>query len=276
VAAADAEIQPLVERDIWTSRSILGMRVDATTYADATSRILSWARAAESRSVAVATVNNVMEAYDDPSFREVMNGADLVTSDGMPLVWGLRLLGVPGATRVYGPELTPAVLAAAEESGVAVGFYGSTPDVLDRLLEHVRRRYPRLEVSYRTSPPLSEIDDDEDRRIVDEISRSGCRILFVGLGCPKQERWMAEHRGRVPAVMLGVGAAFDFLAGTKRRAPALMQRLGLEWLFRLASEPRRLWRRYLRHNPRFIVLFGAQVLRSRAGLIRSRTNGGTP
>jgi N-acetylglucosaminyldiphosphoundecaprenol N-acetyl-beta-D-mannosaminyltransferase len=257
------------------SRSLLGMRVDATSYRDASERIVAWAAADSSKAVAVATVNNVMEGHDDPSFRDVMNRADLVTPDGMPLVWGLRMLGVPSATRVYGPELTPVVLRAAERAALPVGFYGSSPQVLARLLGAVRERFSELDVVYAVSPPFGEPTPEEDRRTIDEIAASGCRILFVGLGCPKQERWIVEHRERVGAVMLGVGAAFDFLAGTKKQAPAVMQRWGLEWVFRLATEPRRLWRRYLRHNPRFMALFGAQVIRTRIGLI-DRKDGGQP
>ena len=243
------------------SREILGMRVDATSYDAATSLVLEWAAARRSRAVAVATVNNVMESYDDPSYREVMNAADLVTPDGMPLVWGLRRLGIGAATRVYGPDLTPVVLDAAERAGIEVGFYGSSPEVLDALLARIGSAYPALKVVYATSPPFGDVGDEEDAETVRAINGSGCRILFVGLGCPKQERWIVQHRGRVDAVMLGVGAAFDFLAGTKRQAPAVMQRAGLEWLFRLGTEPRRLWRRYLRHNPRFVVLFARQLLR---------------
>jgi N-acetylglucosaminyldiphosphoundecaprenol N-acetyl-beta-D-mannosaminyltransferase len=256
------------------SRSLLGMRVDATSYRDTTERILAWAAEGRSSVVAVATVNNVMEGHDDPSFRKVMNQADLVTPDGMPLVWGLRMLGVSSASRVYGPELTPRVLRQAELAGVPVGFYGSTPEVLARLLRVVATRFPALDVAYSLSPPFGERTEEEDLRTVRDIEASGCRILFVGLGCPKQERWMIAHRGRISAVMLGVGAAFDFLAGTKKQAPPIMQRAGLEWLFRLIVEPRRLWRRYLRHNPRFVALFGAQVISTRIHQI-DRTNGGT-
>jgi N-acetylglucosaminyldiphosphoundecaprenol N-acetyl-beta-D-mannosaminyltransferase len=243
------------------SRRILGMRVDATSYDAATSLILAWAAEGRSRAVAVATVNNVMEGHDDRSYRDVMNAADLVTPDGMPLVWGLRWLGIRSATRVYGPDLTPVVLDAAERAGVEVGFYGSSPEVLDALVAKVGTDHPALKVVYATSPPFGDVTDEEDAETVRAINASGSRILFVGLGCPKQERWIVQHRGRVDAVMLGVGAAFDFLAGTKRQAPDLVQRVGLEWLFRLATEPRRLWRRYLRHNPRFVVLFTRQLLR---------------
>lgn len=243
-----------------TRRPILRMRVDATSYDDAAQRVIGWARGAESRYVCVATVNNVMEAYDSAELREVMNCADLVTPDGMPLVWGLRLLGVRQATRVYGPDLTPVVLEAATREGLPVGFYGGSPAVLARLLDVVRRRFPDVKVAYAWSPPFRPLTPQEEEQAVQEINASGARILFVGMSTPKQERWMARHRGRVKAVMLGVGAAFDFLAGAKPQAPRWMQNAGLEWLFRLLTEPRRLWRRYLRHNPRFVMFFALQVL----------------
>lgn len=249
------------------AREILGMRVDASTYEDASERILAWARAGESRTVCVGTVHMVMLAHDDPSYRAVVNGADLVTSDGMPLVWGLRLLGVPWATRVYGPDLTPVVCRKAAADGIPVGFHGGDPATLARLLDRVRRDHPSLDVAYAESPPFGPLDPERLALEAEAIAASGARIVFVGLGCPKQERWMAAQRGRVPAVMLGVGAAFDFLAGTKRQAPRWMQGAGLEWAFRLATEPRRLWRRYLANNPRFLALFAAQVLRERKGAI---------
>ena len=245
------------------ARWILGMRVDATSYAHAAQKVLHWAGSGESRYVCVATVNNVIEAYDDPQYRAVMEAADLVTPDGMPLVWGLRLLGASTATRVYGPDLTPVVCQLAAEQGVPVGFYGGAEDVLEELVAELERRFPGLKVAYRASPPFRPPTAEEQRRTVEDLNRSGVRILFVGLGTPKQEWWMAAHRPEVRAVMLGVGAAFDFLAGRKRQAPGLVQRLGLEWLYRLVHEPRRLWRRYLYRNPRFVVLFAAQLLKER-------------
>jgi N-acetylglucosaminyldiphosphoundecaprenol N-acetyl-beta-D-mannosaminyltransferase len=202
----------------------------------------------------------VMEAYDSSQFRQIVNGADLVTPDGMPLVWGLRLLGVGHATRVYGPDLTPCLLGVAEEERISVGFYGGTPRVLALLRMILARRFPDLRVAFYKSPSFRPPTPEEDRADVDEINQSGARILFIGLGCPKQERWMAEHIGRVQAVMIGVGAAFDFLAKVKPQAPRWMQKSGLEWCFRLCTEPRRLWRRYLKHGPRFVGLFGLQLL----------------
>jgi N-acetylglucosaminyldiphosphoundecaprenol N-acetyl-beta-D-mannosaminyltransferase len=254
------------------ARRILGMRVDATSYGHAAQEILRWAGNGESRYVCVATVNNVIEAYDNPDYAGVMEAADLVTPDGMPLVWGLRLLGVGTATRVYGPDLTPVVCQLAAEHGIPVGFYGGAKDVLDELTATLGRRFPGLRIVYRASPPFRRLTPDEERRTLEDLGRSGVRILFVGLGTPKQEQWMAAHKHDVRAVMLGVGAAFDFLAGRKRQAPRLLQRLGLEWLYRLAHEPRRLWRRYLYRNPRFVALFIAQLLRER----RLRRRAGQP
>jgi N-acetylglucosaminyldiphosphoundecaprenol N-acetyl-beta-D-mannosaminyltransferase len=246
------------------SRFILGMRVDATSYPEATDRIVTWAKAGESRTVCVAAVNNVMVSRDDPTFLDVMNGADLVTSDGMPLVWGLRALGIPSASRVYGPELTPTVMARAATEGLPVAFVGGTDPILDKMIERVTNELPHLRVAYRVSPPFGPTTREEDERIARAINASGARIVFVGLGCPKQERWMARQRGDVRAVMIGVGAAFDFLAGVKPQAPELLRRWGFEWAFRLATEPRRLWRRYLHQNPRFLLLFGRQLLARRS------------
>lgn len=242
------------------SRHILGTRVDATSYTHASAQILAWARSAQSRYVVVATVNNVMEGVDDPAYQRLVNDADLVTPDGMPLVWGLRRLGIPSATRVYGPDLTPVVLQHAAEAQIPVGFYGATPETLKALHRAALTLAPRLSIAYSYAPPFRLLTPEEDRAVVDAITRSGCRILFIGLNSPKQDLWMAAHRGRIPAVMLGVGAAFDFLAGSKPQAPRWMMRAGLEWLFRLATEPRRLWKRYLKHNPRFVALFALQLL----------------
>jgi N-acetylglucosaminyldiphosphoundecaprenol N-acetyl-beta-D-mannosaminyltransferase len=250
-------------------RSIIGMRVDATSYADAARRALEWASRGESRYVCVATVHNAIESRQDPAFRSAMNEADLVTPDGMPLVWGLRLLQVRDATRVYGPDLTLALCRLARDEGIPVGFYGGTPRSVERLTTSLTLRFPGLKVAYRWSPPFRALTAEEDERACEEIRQSGARILFVGLGAPKQERWMAAHRGRLDLVMIGVGAAFDFLGGAKKQAPRWMQDAGLEWAFRLVREPRRLWRRYLYGNPRFVVSFAAQLLSER----RARSQG---
>jgi N-acetylglucosaminyldiphosphoundecaprenol N-acetyl-beta-D-mannosaminyltransferase len=247
-----------------TSRYILGSRVDATSYDGATRQILSWAYEGRSAYVCVTSVHGLIEASDDRSFRAVLNGADLVTPDGMPVVWGLRRLGAAEATRVYGPNLTLHLCEAAAREGVPIGLYGGTPESLDRFAAFLGRTYPDLEVACQIAPPFRPLTPEEDAAYTEQIAQSGARILFVGIGCPKQERWMADHEGRVPAVMVGVGAAFDFHAGQVRQAPAWVQQSGLEWAFRLSMEPRRLWRRYRRIVPLFIVRFGGQLYRHRA------------
>ena len=243
-----------------TERYILGSRVHGTSYEHASDLVQDWARQGLSRYVCVATVNNVMEAWDSPQFKTVTNQADLVTPDGMPLVWGLKLLGYREASRVYGPDLTPIVLQKAMENRIPVGFYGSSPAVLEKLQSVITQRFPGIQIAYMFSPPFRPLTSAEDEEVIAAINRSGARILFIGLNTPKQDFWMAAHRGRVQAVMMGVGAAFDFLAGTKSQAPRWMMRNGLEWLYRLSTEPRRLWKRYLKHNPRFVVLFAIQLM----------------
>jgi N-acetylglucosaminyldiphosphoundecaprenol N-acetyl-beta-D-mannosaminyltransferase len=239
------------------SRRIVSVRVDATSYAEASDQVARWAIDGESRYVCACNVHMVMEAHDDPTFRDVVDGADLVTPDGMPLVWALWAMGVRDAKRVYGPSLMIALCESAERQGIPIGLYGGTDDVLGKLVDRIAERFPGLRVPYAHAPSF---DDEADVRTdLDAIREAGVRILFVALGCPKQERWMARHRGQVPAVMVGVGAAFDFLSGAKRQAPAILQRAGLEWAFRLASEPRRLWGRYAVHNPRFLALLARQL-----------------
>lgn len=244
------------------SRSILGVRLDPTSYSDAAQRVLRWADGRESRYVCLANVHVTMESHDSADYRALVNAADLVTPDGMPLVLALRLFGVHHATQVRGTTLLLHVLEQAAAAGVAVGFYGGTRDVLSLIMDVCRARYPDLHVAYAHAPPFRPLSEAEDAAVVRDINQSGARLLFVGLGCPAQERWMASHKETVNAVMLGVGAAFDFLAGVKPEAPTWLQRAGLEWCFRLASEPRRLWRRYAYHNPRFVALLLRQYLNS--------------
>lgn len=240
------------------------MRVDATTYVRATLQIEQWANRRESRVVCVANVHMVMESYDDEQFREIVNAADLVTPDGMPLVWAIRMLGVGAAQRVYGPQLMLELCSHAARSGIPVALIGGTDLVLAELNRSLPRRFPGLTIAYSFSPPFRQISSVEEERMLADLHASEARIVLVGLGCPKQERWMSRQRARIMAPMVGVGAAFDFNSGRKKQAPQMFQEFGLEWLFRLSIEPRRLWKRYVYHNPRFIALFAAQVARARA------------
>lgn len=247
-----------------TSRGVLGMRVDATSYEDAARRVARWASESRSAYVCVASVHMVMEAFDSGPFRGTVNGADLVTPDGRPLVWALRASGVKGASQVRGTDLTSHVVERAAREGIPVGLYGGTPELLDSFVEVLGTRYPGIEVACKIAPPFRPLTPEEDEEVTREIVASGARVLLVGIGCPKQERWMAAHKDRIPAAMLGVGAAFDFHTGRIRQAPRWLQKAGLEWAFRLAMDPRRLWKRYARHNPRFVAMLLLQL----AGLRR--------
>ena len=242
------------------ARKIVSIRVDATSYRDATERIIGWAEAGTPGYVCVANVHMTMEANDAPDFAEIVNGARLVVPDGMPLVWALKLLGVASATRVRGPDLTITIAEAAARRGLPLALYGGSPEVVERFADALRGRASGLDLSAVISPPYRQLSEEEEIAFADDLRRSGAKIVLVGLGCPKQERWMARNAHRVGAMMIGVGAAFDFHAGSMKEAPDWMQGLGLEWLHRLAQEPRRLWRRYLVHNPRFIMKFTRQWL----------------
>jgi N-acetylglucosaminyldiphosphoundecaprenol N-acetyl-beta-D-mannosaminyltransferase len=268
-AAEGVAVPPKARPDLQLpARRILGMRVDCTSYDSAAEAILSLARSGRGGHVCVASVHMVMEAFDDERFRAIVNSAALVTPDGVPLVWTLRRRGLRRAQRVYGPTLTPVVCERASEAGIPAGFYGGSPETLSAMRAELQRRFPRLEVVFAQSPPFRALSEEEDSAVVGALLDSGVQILFVGLGCPKQERWMATHRDVLPCVQAGVGAAFDFIAGAKRQAPAWIQKAGLEWAFRLATEPRRLWRRYLHNNPRFVY----QLLREElTGLGRGPT-----
>jgi N-acetylglucosaminyldiphosphoundecaprenol N-acetyl-beta-D-mannosaminyltransferase len=250
-----AELQDLI-----VTQSILGVNVAVSSSDAVVQQSLRWAGQRHSRALFFANVHVIMEAVDDPAFLARLNGADLVNPDGMPLVWALRWLGERGAQRVYGPDTTIAMLTAAETAGVSVGFYGGSPAALESLISAVRLRHPNLNVAFAESPPFRALTSEEDQAAIDRIDSSGARLLFVGLGCPKQEGWITDHVGKVHAVMFAVGAAFDFLSGSKRQAPRWMMRCGLEWAFRLASEPRRLAWRYLKHNPRFVIQFVWQLI----------------
>jgi N-acetylglucosaminyldiphosphoundecaprenol N-acetyl-beta-D-mannosaminyltransferase len=225
-------------------------------------KVLGWANTAESRCVCAANVHMLMEAHDSPQYKQIINSADLVTPDGMPLVWMLRLKGHPVQQRVYGPTLMLHVLEAAAHENVSVGFYGSSPEVLQSLLTRMQARFPNLKVAYSCSPSFQEISQEEDVEIINSINASSARILFVGLGCPKQEKWMAENTGKINTVLLGIGGALPVFAGIQKRAPEWMQNMALEWLYRLAQQPRRLFMRYLTTNPYFIMLFAKEWIKN--------------
>jgi N-acetylglucosaminyldiphosphoundecaprenol N-acetyl-beta-D-mannosaminyltransferase len=246
-------------RDEETMCDILGVNVASTSYAEVVAKAVEWAKTRQSRTLVFANVHVIMEAFDNAKLRESLNAADLINPDGVPLVWALKLLGSKQASRVYGPDCTLAMLEAAANNGIPVGFFGGSPDALEKLSAEVRKRFPGIQISVAISPPFRAATAEEDADFIRQITDSEIGILFIGLGCPKQELWMMSHAGQIPAVMLAVGAAFDFIAGTKRQAPRWMMRSGTEWLFRLGTEPRRLYRRYAKQNPRFVWHFARQL-----------------
>jgi len=244
-------------------RKILAMRVAVTSYKDAGRWILQAAGQKMGRYICVSNVHMCMETHDDQNFREIVNNADLVIPDGKPLVWAQKLLGEKGAEQVRGTDLLLFLCSEAGKRNIPIGLYGSSPDILRDFQVFLKKEFPSLTISCVISPPFRPLTDEENVEYIKQINESGAQILFVSLGCPKQEKWMAEHKDRISCVMLGVGAAFDFLSGRGRNAPRWMQKIGLEWVFRLACEPRRLWKRYFKHNPRFVWYFGKQLIREK-------------
>ena len=239
---------------------IIGAPIDALGWNDAIGRISTWAANGESRYVCICNVHSVVTARQDSEFAQVVREADMATPDGMPVAWMLRLLGEKGQQRINGPDLMWKYCELAASRGEPVFFYGSTDDTLAKLRAALLKAFPAFKLAGMYSPPFRALSEQEDQQTVDMINASGAGVVFVGLGCPKQEKWMAEHRGRINAVMIGVGAAFDYHAGTIKRAPVWMQRNGLEWFYRLCTEPRRLWRRYWSTNSRFIYFAIKQLV----------------
>ena len=223
-------------------------------------------QALPARYAAILTVHSVMTAFFDATFRTVLNQATLGTSDGMPLVWAARSFGARDQRRVYGPDLMLALCGQAQRLGHRIFLYGGREDTLPVLRSRLAARFPKLQIAGAYSPPFRPLTPEEDARSIEQIRCSGADLVFCGIGVPKQERWMAAHQRQLPGcVLLGVGAAFDFHAGRVKQAPPWMQRLGLEWLFRLTMEPARLWRRYVFLNPMFLGLWALQL----AGLLRT-------
>jgi N-acetylglucosaminyldiphosphoundecaprenol N-acetyl-beta-D-mannosaminyltransferase len=241
---------------------VLGVRVSCIKMADAVATIERWIGQGRRNYICVRDAHGVMASRRNQRLREIHDEAGMVTPDGMPLVWFLRLSGNRRVERVYGPDLMRKMTAVSSERGYRQFYYGGADGVADKLKQVLTNAHPALEVAGTLCPPFRELTPEEDEAVVDLINAARPHIVWVGLGTPKQEFWMASHLGRIEApVMIGVGAAFDFLAGTKRQAPLWMQRNGLEWVFRLCSEPRRLWRRYAYAVPGFAFLAIGEFLR---------------
>jgi N-acetylglucosaminyldiphosphoundecaprenol N-acetyl-beta-D-mannosaminyltransferase len=248
------------------SLEVLGVNVSRVDYVAAVDAIINAAKQQRSFGATALAVHGVMEAYRDCEFAKTLNRLDLITPDGQPVRWAMNLLGARELKdRVYGPTLTLRICERAAASELPIFLYGSTEEVLARLGQNLKIKFPALIVAGMKADRFRDSSPDEDEEDIRMINQSGARIVFVGRGCPRQEKWVAAHLGRIQAPMIAVGAAFDFHAGTLPQAPKILQDYGLEWLFRLLHEPARLWRRYLILNPLFVWGFSRQLIRSRAG-----------
>jgi N-acetylglucosaminyldiphosphoundecaprenol N-acetyl-beta-D-mannosaminyltransferase len=231
---------------------VIGQRIDVLTWDGAVKTIDGWARKRESRVVCICNAHSLVTANRDEEFATIIREADMATADGYPVAYLLRRQGNPRQERINGPDLMLRYCEEASRVGTPIYLLGGEPSTLELLREALTDKFPPLKIAGQYSPPFRQLTPAEDESIVANINASGAGVVWVGLGCPKQEQWMAAHRGRVNAVMVGVGAAFDYHAGTLQRAPSWMQHHGLEWLYRLLKEPRRLWRRYLITNSLFV------------------------
>lgn len=240
--------------------SIVTMKVDVCNLTTVVDFCLNRIKSRRGAYICVSNVHMCMETYDSPDFRNIVNHADLVIPDGRPIYWAQRLLGNKSAEQVRGQDITQALCKLSHLEEIKIGLYGgSSEEVLERVKHNLRAEYRNIKIVYSYSPPYRALSEEEIGKVTTDIRNAEVDVLLVGIGCPKQELWMAQQKDKVNAVMLGVGAVFDFVAGTKSHAPKWMQIIGLEWFYRLCAEPKRLWRRYLKQNPRYIWHVTCQV-----------------
>jgi N-acetylglucosaminyldiphosphoundecaprenol N-acetyl-beta-D-mannosaminyltransferase len=237
---------------------ILRFSVSLGKYQDFVDQIISKAKGKTKAYVCIASVHQLMEAHADPSFAKISHQADIVTPDGLPITWALQWLYNVKQDRVAGMDLLPDLLKESQEKGLSVFFYGSTQTMLDKTSDYLQKEYPGLTVAGLYSPPFRPLTTDEESDICAIINNSGANMVFVVLGCPKQEKWMAAMKSKINATLVGVGGALPVLVGLQKRAPVWMQKSGLEWFFRLGQEPGRLWKRYLVTNSQFIYYIIAE------------------
>lgn len=242
-------------------KKIISFDVNITELNSATNFIIKKLIRKKSGYVCVANVHMVMEAFDNISLRKIVNDADFTVPDGRPLVWVQRFLGYKNAGHVRGSDLMLNLCKESEKRDIPIGLYGGSEEALSGFNFFLKKKFENINIGYSFSPPFRVLTKEEDKKIIESINKSGIKILFVGIGCPKQEKWVAEHKGKINCIMIGIGAAFDFYGMTKKEAPVIMQKTGTEWLFRFISEPKRLWKRYLKHNPRFIFCIFNKALK---------------
>lgn len=268
------EVKMQTTVSLQTSRrtlNVIGHPIDVQDWNSAVSKILDWARARESRVVCICNTHSLVTAGDDPGFARILAEADMATADGAPVAWTMKRLGAVDQQRINGPDLMWKTCAALNKpASASVFLYGNTEETNALLTAKLKETFPNLTIAGAISPPFRSLDPEEEASIAATINDSGAGVVWVSLGCPKQEYWMAKHRGSIKAVMVGVGAAFDYHAGTIKRAPMWMQQNGLEWAHRLLSEPKRLWRRYLYNNSQYLIRAIGQVSKAALASQESR------
>ncbi len=237
---------------------VISLNITRGLYVSFIERVMELGTKRISSYVCVANVHMCIEAYQDQQFVQIVNHANVVTPDGMPLVKALKLLYGIRQDRVAGMDLLPDLLKESEEKQVKVFFYGGTQTMLDKTEEYCRQYYPQLNIAGMISPPFRSLTQEEDQEYINIINECSAGFVFVALGCPKQEKWMASMKGRINACMIGIGGALPVMIGMQKRAPGWMQRASLEWLFRLAQEPKRLFKRYAVTNTIFLYLLFKQ------------------
>lgn len=247
------------------TKKVLGVPIRAINYAAAVDEIVGAAKDRRPLTVAALAVHGVMTGALDPEHRYRLNKLDFLVPDGQPVRWALRwLYNVKLPDRVYGPNLMLEVCRAAEQHNLPIYLHGSTDETLDVLAANLRRKLPKLTIAGKQTSKFRQLSAEEKSRVVQQIKNSGARIIFSGLGCPRQEVWAYEYRDVLSSPILAVGAAFNFHAGNLEQAPRFLQDRGLEWAYRLYREPRRLWQRYLILNPLYLILLLAQWMKIRS------------
>lgn len=251
--------------------NVVGSPVTALSFKEQIKIILDWGSERLSKVICVANVHMLTEAYWQPELSSVLENADIVTPDGMPLVWMMKLLGASQQERVAGMDILLALGELAPAQNVKIFFLGSESKILDRIQVKLEQKFPQLQIAGMEPLPFRPLTSQEDAAIIEKINQSGAGIVLVSLGCPKQEYWMHQHKNKIQSVMIGVGGVFPVLAGLQKRAPLWIRQLGLEWLYRLIQEPRRLWSRYKKTIPPFVWLALKQLITLKVSTARKHT-----
>lgn len=261
----------MVEPVALPTRKVLEFPITALPFDEQINTIVKWGSDRQSRTVCVANVHMIMEAYWNPEFANVLKNADLVTPDGMPLVWMMRQMGARSQDRVAGLDILMSVCDQAQKQDISIFFLGSQIEILSRMRQRLKEEFPNLKIAAMEPLPFRPLTESEDEALISKINHSGAGLVLVSLGCPKQEKFMAQQKGKIQSVMIGLGGVFPVYAGLHKRAPRIVREYGFEWLYRWIQEPRRLWNRYTKTIPPFVWLACKQLLTSSASITNANS-----